>query len=1139
MIKRKLREKYNFISDSLTLLQWVQKYKYTILVDDAGFGKTSELNSLAIELKQDTEKHGLIPVLLDCKKFYDNTTFQDFIKYSLWNNVNDIMLIFDGLDETKYYNRLISELNDFCNTNSQKNIRYIISCRTFFFENFIKNKLNNSFILEFENITHYEIKEFLTKEGIDISKLDLNYSIEPFYLGMIIYLFKNGSPSSLDSKIDIFKNLIRFLIKKDLSKFDQILIGIYEEDVNNFLKNISYYIESNFKSKFNNKDILDCNRKNGIKIVNNSSFFSKIEDSTWIVKNKQFQEFFAAMKMADMELEDLYKVIFIKGTNKVRIHLFNTIGFLLNLIAEDKKQTFYDKIEENNPELFFNIESSHLDETVRDRVFKSLFTKIVEENGLWLAYAIGVDESKIGNFSKTKGNFDFLIEKLNSANKDISILNSIQILKYHDFYINNSVIEVLLEEQCKKDSKNIISAIIDLVNIKEIEISTHHINLIIKINDTRINTNLLLYLGSQSDEIINENFYFIENECKYYYGEIYREDVRNYLNFHWALLSICCKLNQENILKVSRLFFNHDLTSSMADKPFFTKYMEKLVDYINIEEQFLYTLLDMYIQNRLCELEYFYNSGFNEILFKSNKVIESIDYFEKKYLDKPELYYDLLIKLINEETKNKIFNLILKTKNDELIKNNFSLHFTRFIEEKYVNDYYTFLEMNGVKDYFRIKSQQDFEKEKEALLKEYQSDFDKISDESKFRELLSQFILEYNITEVDRDILHNLMEKHNYYELKNNVIYNYLDFLVKNDVAINLEDYPEILFNHSNLFKFIYIQVRDSNEKLDSSSHLNFLKEHTAHIVKEKKFLDFKSNESNNYFKAFLYFLTKKIVSITDTSYRLNLIKYAENGENGISLFSFILKEKDFDAKSFENKVLDNLKENDLFVSVKIEHIEYCLENRLTKSYELIKEVLLKNDHFVASKLLSNYYKVTKDQTILESFLRFENERQNLSIQIIIENQVKELYQDVISICLKKTETNVENIDLFSINCLFRLNHEKALSKFLYVLTNYPKPENLYWYDIQNSFEKFNNEKEIELLIDFFELDFGKFHFFPILYLISQYLANIIEVDIEKYETIKNDLEKIRNAIKGSSYKLFQISNVINEFEKKYLEILS
>jgi len=143
------------------------------------------------------------------------------------------------------------------------------------------------------------------------------------------------------------------------------------------------------------------------------------------------------------------------------------------------------------------------------------------------------------------------------------------------------------------------------------------------------------------------------------------------------------------------------------------------------------------------------------------------------------------------------------------------------------------------------------------------------------------------------------------------------------------------------------------------------------------------------------------------------------------------------DDKKFDNRIVENILSDQLFSIVLTKHINYALDNELSKAYSKIREYFLLDSYeYNLQNQLEKYVKLTKDYEVLkECAVNIKSYKCWSAIKILT------AYKKEKEFCCNKAlqylslETQTDNNFLSnSLDVLFEFNKEEAVLNFLSLL---------------------------------------------------------------------------------------------------------
>jgi hypothetical protein len=429
-IKRSLRESqkkeneyYMPVSNQKTLLSELEKSKKGIvLLGNPGYGKTSELKQLAVELWKTRETGNIIPFFKTLKNFTVSSQIEDFLPPN-FKLIPKLAVIFDGVDEIENITDFSSKLRSFIAENNglfdNKSISLLISCRTNIYKKYIKN---------IHNLDIYFLNEVSVSSGIEFLKSKYHLDLEdhrtfdysknreilenPFYLDLIGSYYEIHK-ELLTNKALLIQEFVNSRLNDDrMNKFSNDIV--FDKDrILSYTKKIAFALEAMQKPFLTSGEIKRVAQVDEISLAKNSFLEENMADN-WSFVLKNIQEYFVASILSDLDFDEIIEIIKIDAeTNKVHPTWYNVVTFVLNLTFS--KKSLYDSLIgwllEHDFELLFNADSDRITDEIKSKVLQNFFTKNCIEDNLWMN-----DLKSIALFSECEANIEFLISEIN--NKD-------------------------------------------------------------------------------------------------------------------------------------------------------------------------------------------------------------------------------------------------------------------------------------------------------------------------------------------------------------------------------------------------------------------------------------------------------------------------------------------------------------------------------------------------------------------------------------------------------------------------------------------------------------------------------------------------------------------------------------------------
>ncbi|MBG6062391.1 hypothetical protein IWX83_002190 [Flavobacterium sp. CG_9.1] len=424
-IKRSIRnsqkreyENYHPISNQKTLLSEIYQNKSgLILLGNPGFGKTSELKQVAIELWNTRDALNIIPIFKSLKNFTSMSRIEDFLPENFILIPRQV-IIFDGIDEIEniidFSNKLRNFITDHTTLFDDATIRLIISCRTNIYKKYIKN---------ISNLGVYFLNEVNVSDGLNFLENKYNLNVEddstfdvyknkenlenPFYLDLIGNYYKNHNVI-LTNKALLIQGFIDSRLNNDKENKFRNDAAFDKDRIISYTKKIAFSLEAMQKPFLTAPEIKKVAQVDEASLAKNPFLEENIADN-WSFVLKNIQEYFVATILSELSFEEIIKLIQIDNdTNKIHPTWHNVITFLLNLIEDEASyNSLVDWLVGNDFELLFNADSDRITDVIKSKVLKKLFTKNCIEDNLWIN-----DSKNIASFSECDSNIKYLISKV-------------------------------------------------------------------------------------------------------------------------------------------------------------------------------------------------------------------------------------------------------------------------------------------------------------------------------------------------------------------------------------------------------------------------------------------------------------------------------------------------------------------------------------------------------------------------------------------------------------------------------------------------------------------------------------------------------------------------------------------------------
>lgn len=1177
-------EHYFPISNKKTLFTEIHDNKLgIILLGNPGFGKTSELKQLAIELWNTRESSNTIPTFKSLKNFTVTSRIEDFIPQNFKLIPNQI-IIFDGIDEIENIIDFSNKLRNFIADNSEllenNFFKFILSCRTNIYNKFIKG------ISGFEI---YFLNEISISSGLVFLKTKFNLDLElsktfdiyknkevlenPFYLDLIGNYFQKHN-TILTNKALLIEEFVNSRLNDDKlnkyrndSEFDK-------ERIISYTQKIAFTLESMQKPFITSLEIKKITKINEISLAKNSFLEENITGS-WSFVLKNIQEYFVANILSELSFDDIIKILKIDAnTNKVHPTWQNVVTFLLNIISDEELyNSLIDWLMKNDFEILFNADTDRVTDEIKSKVLLNLFTKNCIEDNLWIN-----DPKSIASFSECNTNIEYLIHKMGDSGihrrarmSAIKLLSYMTVPDYFHEQVSEIIIDIINEDFI--DDENHVYLIQDAILL------TKCINL----NNNVIYFNKIIELLKERDEkeIISSII-----SC------VTRESVIENLHYFFDILDKTIGVKKWNSLS------KYNSITSTKENIFnlFTKIKNgntllEIYEF-SIERQKNYQFRESLLKEFLNHIKEFFknNNEFNAQLIEliSNAVIKDKNsHYEDNLLLEvakscgiEKQLFHIIIESINGNSDRKHFlaeiinkddfEKILIKYNEKTLNEDFLNQFRNVLSHKNFSlskDFENYIESN-TKYIFKDKFSEENIIERDLFWSTRdQKNFDILFDND---EIVNQILKFYEYLNVEvlnfKDI--NL-HYHRYYEdfelrkivteSAKHVLYEILRRSYSGQEKLKKEDIRNEVLSSS---QFIMNDILNNLPKDNNIKKIN-ISESQKQLI--KKWCDDNSILAKDYYRNHLS-ISKRWDNdkyyLFETIYKFqNFFKFNLDEELLLDMLWFNTTEKEINTTFLEsivsiekvnNRILFNLTKTELHPASFCNHLKYCVDNKINigdldlklKVYDFLNS----GNYYYAGEIIENFFR--EDIEILKELLNYESKENNETNRFLYDSIIKLLTKQnqesfAINFLLKNNSNLIEN-KIFTekeiIRKLISLNYENAFEKFYDLLKN--QIDN----NLKGEFEfrdqdwlKFTKPEAIDILVKIFELclsvnnidDLFGSHFSP-LRTSSETIINICKNNSELICAKTIDLlDNINNYGKDSFY-LNKLKNDTQEIYYKH-----
>lgn len=1160
-ISEVLKKEVNYFEDekhNSTLTEILNVHSNLFILGNPGSGKSTELRKLAILNWKEGDVNDYVPIFKSLKNFSIADTIDSFLP-NKWVELNKILLILDGIDEISDIESFKSKLENFIDTNrnANKNIKYVISCRTNIYDSIV-NRLSNFSTFYIQDLTHEQGVELLCKKCVGFkydNKLEV-FIKNPFLIDIVAnYITEKGkSPTNTAAlwKVYIDKRLAHD--KKD--KLNKLVI--VTPLIKKYSKKISLINELMKTNIFDEDNLFEIVKHNVIdfkEFLKNPLLEKLKNEDFWFFEHRNIQEYFAAKALSELSIKKIKKNILIKGTNKTHPTLFNTITFLINILEGDKYNELVEWFTEKEPELLFKADSNRTD-AFKVKVFQCYFKTECIDKSLWISTNKTFSIKEIADFGNCKENFNYLLEFVNDENSHKRVvLSALKLLCFFSIpvglenEIKNWCIQLLKKSDLKEGVK---SNVIQFITIQNLIINDREfLNLIFDVlkeeTNKEINSSLLFMIRDLDN--IDSLFWHLKEEFLRVHKIVKRNDNdKVHRGNSWVLNELILKLNNSDffIELIAYHFmrgFNLNLSNDDA-----IKILKRCLLFSSKEDDFIVRFLtaingktEFYKHERLLK----------EIISESNSQLKA-----SKYLLENNPFLNVRVLLAS----------IANTKVVELVKDWFVL---KQITSEEINIFrHNLWVYNKVASYeFDIlMSSEDIDfKFDTPLLSEEELLKKQMQNESKFQhnfdilfnkdELLREIeiIFQENNLVIDENEIRKI--ESNWYD-KNGSWSNTIDTSIKllstlvyhYKETLSFLEVQKILENDFIRYDKIKTLIKgnvNSNFKFEVSDEQK--RNIIAWCVEASKSIEFdmiiKLDGVNSFSMLRDYEVLKTVLIFQDIyefelsqDFLLNCLEFfdIEKTSEEDDVFEKLLA-RISDKKLFNQRIVKNILSKKMFSFVMDRHVSYALDHNLELSFTEIRTYFINSSSgYNLDKKLEKYIQLTGDIALLKQCCQdVTSPKCWLAIKILL--KLDKEVNFCISKAIEYLNINLEDSNKFylwdALGVLFQQNRKEAIL-YYYSLLNEDHMSRMYY----SNYSAVDYDTFEKIFFKTYSKDSGKSVFNDSAEFMSSYVSNLSKND-ESYTKTQNVLNSIKNKLNKEEHdsELFYINILIDNSTTSYI----
>ena len=1162
---------YHFLPNqddqTLTYITAKKENKKLILLGNAGLGKTYELEKLTLDIwndKSDTR----IPIYSNLKNFTTQNTVENFI-YQEWKNISNPIYIFDGIDEIQHIQDFISKLQNFITKLEKDDIEFsiVVSCRTNIYEKIVKN-IQGFKALYLLDLPYHKGMELLEKKcGSIVHKLRFDVNSNTFlrnpYQIKVLSDYINTHGKLPANRALLWTNYIEERFKEDTtdklkkSKLNTSLIR-------SFSKKISLINELCHTNVFNEDQIFKIAKGNS----SDTSDFSMnplidkmVNSEEWYFEHRNIQEYFAALMLSELEINEIIAIIDIEGTETTNPSLFNTISFLINLLDKDspKYQNLLVWFQENEPELLFKAESERLTNEIREAIFQNYFNKKCIEQTLWISMDRIFSVPEIAVFGSVPSNFSFLLNIIrNSESHNRAVISAIELLSYFILpedsidLLKSSFLEVLEDPDF---SISVKAKIVDCIGIQNLAVTDNEylatiFDIFSEDTGNEINNSLLTLIKDHKNP---DNFFaFIHDEFRRVHKitlRTYADDVHRGNEYKVLDLVLALK-SKENFLKITSYFFDkkHGFSRSSTNT-FLESFATKCIEFAKIDNSFIDSLLST-IEDPLLFLTH--HRVLKAIITKSKTEDRAIKFLLKNSSLEDILHFiacilnDNSLKLV----KDRLIALELPAGQIEKFRNDITYDNSSELAEKFQK----IMVKAGVRFKEKIFTEKDRRKFEIALQRRRQDNLNLLFTPKKLIKKIKTIFRRNRISSLTSDQLYeierNWREQNHYSPYIIQPIATLRDLLYKYKFTQFQQIETALLTDEFYLYNEVKNKIQDYDKNntqysISKNQRLAIQKwcQSICTTINFEKLITWVDSGGYNLHRdieklELLYFFMEHFDFDFEQSFLLDSIAVFDLGRHTDSRNLEELFNAINDKTLFDERIIKNLTTKKLVWFSLVRHIDYALENNLTEAYPAIREYLTGfHKHHNESKRLRLYLEKSSDITVLKDCCEIRDSSICWSaIELLTERGMEKNF--TLRIARDYLDSGETIFISNALRVLFYWNEIDAIQQLINVVDN-----GLLRVLADNNFTKYNTVEDYNILDELYTLFYQKSTTKDLedrlgKTFMETYVSNL-SVTSEGYDAVQSILTTIKERLKGAKEDLFYINLLIEISTKKYINAQS
>lgn len=411
---------------SLSIEEAISRSKWgAVLLGNPGYGKTSELQQLAVRLWEQGEDRAWIPRYEHLRDFHSGTLIEEFLMED-FRRIGSLLLILDGIDEVHDITDFTNKLRRFSSEHSKLledgSLKILISCRTNIYLKYIKS-IEGMDAVFLNGVTEGGAIRFLHRKfNIDpLNRKEFDFwrykdiLENPFYLMLIGLSFSEDKKIYL-SRAKLIEAYLDSRLEDDFKEKNRNDPTFNKEDQLQIARRLSVAMEAMQRSELKENEIRTF-LKPGDNFSKNP-FLEQNPSGTWSFEHKNIQEYLTASFLARLPFREVIDFINIgEGFNRVHPSWYNVVAFLLNIgFDKDEYLLLVNWLITNDIELLFGAEPDFVQDQTKDKAFQAFFQSRVLDQALWIE-----NTTVLAEFGNTYTNVEYLLGILKNSSLNLRV----------------------------------------------------------------------------------------------------------------------------------------------------------------------------------------------------------------------------------------------------------------------------------------------------------------------------------------------------------------------------------------------------------------------------------------------------------------------------------------------------------------------------------------------------------------------------------------------------------------------------------------------------------------------------------------------------------------------------------------------